>query len=111
MWITSRTRVTRFDGGRAVSFASADFPAFARMTLSPYVQDVWWSQDESGLHVFLDGQEKRYLIDADVLRTGVTGVNRDRAGNVWVRTKGAGVVKIGGGRAERYTTRQGTAGR
>jgi signal transduction histidine kinase/ligand-binding sensor domain-containing protein len=107
LWITSRTRVTRFDGGRAVSFASADFPAFARMTLSPYVQDVWWSQDESGLHVFLDGQEKRYLIDADVLRTGVTGVNRDRAGNVWVRTKGAGVVKIGGGRPERYTTRQG----
>ena len=58
--------------------------------------------------MLIDGQVKTYRHRrGTVRRSGVTGVNRDRAGNLWIRTKGAGVVKMAGGRTERYTTREG----
>ena len=106
LWITSLTSVTRFDGERAVTFTAADFPALAARTGPPSL-DVWWNHDQKGLHVLIDGQVKTFVIDAGLLGGGVTGVNRDRAGNLWIRTSGAGVVRIGDGRTERYTTREG----
>ena len=97
LWITSLACVTSFDGERAVSFVAADFQALAAETRIPNQLDVWWSHDQSGLHVLIEGQVKTYAIDADLLGAGVTGVNRDRAGNLWIRTMGAGVVKMGAG--------------
>jgi signal transduction histidine kinase/ligand-binding sensor domain-containing protein len=107
LWITSPSSVTRFDGERAVSYAAADFPPLAAGTRSPIQRDVWWSYDQSGLHVLIEGEVKTYAIDTSLLGAGVTGVNRDRLGNLWICTKGAGAVKIGDGRTERYTTREG----
>ena len=108
LWITSSAGVTRFDGERAVNYTAADFPFGVSPRPDRAFIDPWWSLDRSGVHVLVAGEVKTYAIDAKSFGAGVAGVNRDRAGNVWVLTKGAGVVQISEGRSpSRYTVRDG----
>ena len=89
---------TRFDGERAVSYVSADFPAFAAEKTSAQ-PDVWWSHDESGLHVLIDGQVKTYASTRPVRRRRdrrEPGSRGQRVGSHQGRRRGED-----GGRADR----------
>jgi ligand-binding sensor domain-containing protein len=51
----------------------------------------------------VNGHVRTYAIQ----QTEVTGVNVDRRGNVWIRTRGDGVIRAIDGRLDRYSVREG----
>jgi signal transduction histidine kinase/streptogramin lyase len=72
--------------------------------------DSWWRQDPQGVHVVDGGRVRTLALPADVAAAGVTGVNRDTRGTLWIRTAGAGVLRAADGQLARLTVRDGLPG-
>jgi signal transduction histidine kinase/ligand-binding sensor domain-containing protein len=108
LWIAWHTAVsTAFDGQRFVSYTPKDFNLNGSSTSDVTRREVWWRQDAERLHALVDGRVRAWTLPAEASRYPLTGANADRQGNLWVRTSGAGVIKLGSERAERYSTSEG----
>jgi ligand-binding sensor domain-containing protein len=105
LWVTWIDAVTRLVGPQFTNFVPGDFamPAPPRHL---YL-DSWWRQDSTALHVFARGRVQTYALPSAVASAGVTGVNTDARGNIWIRTAGAGVLRASAGRIERFTIQDG----
>lgn len=103
LWIAWVGAHTRFDGQRFVTVTAADLREGVRPPPDRVYQDSWWRHAPAGLHVLVNGQVRTYAIQ----QTEVTGVNVDRRGNVWIRTRGDGVIRAVDGRLDRYSVREG----
>lgn len=108
LWITwLPSIISRFDGERAVSYAPSDFDHDVRPSPPDRYTDLWWSSDDAGLHVLIAGDVETIALGPEVVDAAVTGVSRDRAGNLWIRTNGGGVLKHGHGETRRYGATEG----
>ncbi len=104
LWITGRGMVIKFDGEHFVNYQRGDF--------APDVNDyyrrykIWWKQDSTGLHCFVKGRLQTSSLP-DLSNIQIIGVSADIYGNLWIETKGEGVVKLANGQLKRYTVREG----
>ena len=107
LWVTWVGSMTRFDGQRFVNMGPEHFAN--RVAAPPMARyfDVWWTQDSIGLQVLVKGRVQTVSVPSELNGTEITGVIADRRGNLWMRTRGAGVLKVSDGRLRRYTTRDG----
>jgi ligand-binding sensor domain-containing protein len=109
LWITGVGRLGRFDGER-LTYTGPEIladPVAAPPDLRYLYMDTWWRLASDGLYVFVNGRVQIHPLSREWLGAEVTGVNSDRQGNLWVRTAGAGVVRIRDGAIQRLTTRDG----
>jgi ligand-binding sensor domain-containing protein/signal transduction histidine kinase len=109
LWVTWIDAVTRLVGPQFTNFVPGDFAMPAAPPRHLYL-DSWWRQDSTALHVFARGRVQTYTLPRAVASAGVTGVNPDARGNIWIRTAGAGVLRASAGRIERLTVRDGLPG-
>jgi signal transduction histidine kinase/ligand-binding sensor domain-containing protein len=107
LWITYLDALVRFDGERAVAFVAADFPHGLTRPQPPALFDLWWSHDTTGLHVLVAGRVHTYRVADDLAGAAITGVNSDRSGNLWVHTNADRVLKVGNGRIDHYSSKDG----
>ena len=103
LWITWVGALTKFDGQRFVTVTTADLREGVRPPPDNMYIDSWWRRAPAGLHALVNGQVRTYAVQ----QTEVTGVNVDRRGNVWIRTRGDGVIRAIEGRLDRYSVREG----
>ena len=106
LWVTWIDAVTRLAGPQITNFVPGDFGMPGSLPRHLYL-DSWWRQDSAALHVFARGRVHTYTLPRGVAATGVTGVNTDAQGDVWIRTAGAGVLRAADGRLERFTVQDG----
>jgi signal transduction histidine kinase/ligand-binding sensor domain-containing protein len=115
LWLTSIDRVVRYDGTRFDAFEPGDFPRDVRPRDGPTVARpgairnraaVWWSHDARGVHCLVAGRVELCL-PASSLPGPPVAVTRGRAGDIWVQTVGAGIVRRVGDRIRRYTANDG----
>jgi ligand-binding sensor domain-containing protein/signal transduction histidine kinase len=106
LWVTWIDAVTRLVGPQFTNFVPGDFAMPAAPPRHLYL-DSWWRQDSTALHVFARGRVQTYTLPRAVASAGVTGVNPDARGNIWIRTAGAGVLRASPGRVERLTVQDG----
>ena len=107
LWVTWVGSMTRFDGQRFVEFEAG---ALWQIVSRPSVGSIprpWWAHDSSGLHVLVKGRVRTVSVPNELNGAEITRVIADRRGNLWVHTRGAGVLKVSDGRLRRYTTRDG----
>ena len=107
LWITSLSDVTRFDGGRAVTRGPSEIGHELRPPSLERHGELWWSHDAAGLHVLVAGEVQTVALDVQAVGAGVIGVNRDRGGNLWIRTNGAGTLRHRRGELRRFGVRDG----
>jgi signal transduction histidine kinase/ligand-binding sensor domain-containing protein len=103
LWIAWVGALTRFDGQRFVNVATTDLAEGVMPPPATQSLDAWWRSAPEGVHALVNGQVRTYAIP----QAEVTGVNADRRGNVWVRTRGHGVFRAIDGRLDRYSVREG----
>ena len=103
LWIAWVGALTRFDGQRFINVSPTDFTEGVRPPPRELHLDSWWGEAPAGVHALVNGQVRTYAIQ----QTEVTGVNVDRRGNVWIRTRGDGVIRAIDGRLDRYSVREG----
>jgi ligand-binding sensor domain-containing protein len=112
LWITwhgAVNAVTKFDGVRFVNYGPGDF-AHGVSGDSEKRRYPWWSQDSAGLHCLIKGQVRTYSLQGNLSKAQVTGVYSDNYGNLWIQTRGAGVIKATNGQLKLYTMREGLPG-
>lgn len=108
LWITwhgAIIAVTRFDGERFVNYKPEDFGR--GLSGDPAKRYPWWSQDSAGLHCLVEGKVRTYSLPGNLSNAQVTRVEADFRGNLWIQTRGAGVVKATNGQLKLYTRREG----
>jgi hypothetical protein len=76
--------LTRFDGQQFINVSPADFTESVRPPPRELHLESWWREAPAGVHPLVNGQVRTYAIE----QTDVTGVNVDRRGDVWIRTRG-----------------------
>jgi ligand-binding sensor domain-containing protein/signal transduction histidine kinase len=107
LWVTWAGSMTKFDGQRFVDMKPEHFANRVAAPPRARYHDVWWTQDSIGLHVLVKGRVQTVSVRSELNGAGITGVIADRRGNLWIHTRGAGVIKVSDGRLRRYTTRDG----
>lgn len=107
IWVTWLGAITRTDGQRFETLRPQDFGNDVQVPGRREYLDVWWSQRGSDVRALIAGRVQTYSLPAQPAPVAVSGVNVDRRGNAWIRTRGAGVFKAASGGITRYTTRHG----
>ncbi len=107
LWITWTGNVTKYDGRRFLNFGADHFADRVAAPPEARYTETWWRQNSMGLHALVKGQVRTYSVRSELMSAHVTGVSSDRRDNLWIRTRGAGVIKASGRGLERYTTRNG----
>ena len=105
LWITGRGVLIKFDGKQFIHYKHEKFEP--DIDGYPAGRRVSWYQDSSGLHCLIKGRDETYSLPSQLQKAKVVGVSLDRGGNLWIQTKGAGVVKLTNGQSRLYTTREG----
>jgi signal transduction histidine kinase/ligand-binding sensor domain-containing protein len=105
LWITGRGVLIKFDGKQFIHYKHEKFEP--DIDGYPAGRRVSWYQDSSGLHCLIKGRDETYSLPSQLQKAKVVGVSLDRKGNLWIQTKGAGVVKLTNGQSRLYTTREG----
>jgi ligand-binding sensor domain-containing protein/signal transduction histidine kinase len=105
LWITWRAVLTKFDGERFVNYRPADFVDRVGGILLGSKQ-VWWSQDSAGLHCFVKGRAQTYSYQDNLPKAQIIDVSIDLSGNLWIQTKGGGVVKAQNGQIKLHIRRE-----
>jgi signal transduction histidine kinase/ligand-binding sensor domain-containing protein len=111
LWITWHgpiVAITRFDGERFVNYKPEDFGR--GLSGDPAIGYPWWSQDSAGLHCLVKGRVRTYSYQRGLPKARVIRVNTDFHGNLWIQTRGAGVVKATDEKFKLYTMRDGLPG-
>lgn len=106
VWVGTFTDVIRFRDGRFTTYTQPR--PLSVHSLFEDTSGAVWIGSSSGLLV-LRGDEIRD-VPVPGLESWVTGVLRDRRGDVWAATNGQGLVRISGGTARTYTTADGLPG-
>jgi signal transduction histidine kinase/ligand-binding sensor domain-containing protein len=106
LWITGRGVVIKFDGERFVSYRRESFAPDAHDTDYYIRYKVWWSEDSAGLHCFVKGRMRTYSLP-ELSKAKIINVDTDYHGNLWIQTRGAGVVELTNEQRKRYTVREG----
>jgi ligand-binding sensor domain-containing protein/signal transduction histidine kinase len=108
LWVTwhgAIVAITRFDGERFVNYKPEDFGR--GLSGDPAIGYPWWSQDSAGLHCLVKGRVRTYSFQRGLPKTQVSRVNADFHGNLWIQTRGAGVVMATDEKIKLYTMRDG----
>lgn len=108
LWITwhgAIIAITRFDGERFVNYKPKDFRR--GLSVDPAIGYPWWSQDSVGLHCLVKGRVRTYSFQRGLAKAQVIRVNADFHGNLWIQTRGAGVVMAKDEKIKLYTMRDG----
>jgi signal transduction histidine kinase/ligand-binding sensor domain-containing protein len=106
LWITGRGVVIKFDGERFVSYRRESFAPDAHDNDYYIRYKVWWSQDAAGLHCFVKGRMRTYSLP-ELSKAQIINVDTDYNGNLWIQTRGEGVVELANEQRKRYTVREG----
>ena len=109
LWVSWIDAVTRLAGPQITNFVPGDFGMPGSLPRHLYM-DSWWRQDSTALHVFARGRVRTFTLPGGAAAAGVTGVNADTRGNLWVRTAGAGVLKASDNVIEQFTVQDGLPG-
>jgi ligand-binding sensor domain-containing protein/signal transduction histidine kinase len=108
LWVTwHRGRVMRFDDGRFVPFDPRELPHAIHRPPDSHYLDLWTRVEPDAVSVFVGGALRRIPLSAVLSGHRVTGVNSDRQRNIWIRTSGAGVVRVTDEEISRLTTADG----
>lgn len=107
-WFAAIVATTKFDGERFVNYK----PEYFGRGLSgdPEIGYPWWSQDSVGLHCLVKGRVRTYSFQRGLPKAQVIRVSADFHGNLWIQTRGAGVVKATDEKFKLYTMREGLPG-
>jgi ligand-binding sensor domain-containing protein/signal transduction histidine kinase len=106
LWVTWIDAVTRLAGPQITNFVPGDFGMPGSLPRHRYT-DSWWRQDSTALQVFARGRVRTFTVPSGVAAAGVTGVNVDSRGDLWIRTAGAGVLNASGDLIEQFTVQDG----
>lgn len=109
-WVGLNIAITKFDGKHFVNYKPGDFPhgVSGDMGRKRY---PWWNQDADGLHCLIKGQVQTFSLQSELPKAQIQTVNADFHGNLWIQTKGSGVLMVANGQRKLYTARDGLPGK
>lgn len=101
LWLTGDQGVTRWWNKQGLTYDLLDcLPGLKRGRDTQ--RRVWWSTNDSGLHIFSGGRIHHYTQQDGLPSLNITTIQPDRRGNLWVSTSDAGTVKLKDGKLSAY---------
>jgi ligand-binding sensor domain-containing protein len=110
IWIGSQDGLVRYNGKEFYVFTKYNTPAFKHHDVTTLLQTAdsnLWIGTFNGLIQYKQGVFLHHSLGSDRERQVVRALAADRAGNLWIGTMNAGLLKYKNGKMESFTTAQG----
>lgn len=104
LWVATDEGLARWSRGRFSPAAISGLPPGGVTALAAAADGALWIGTRAGLYRSRDGRAEGPLHG---ISSEVWSLLVDRAGRLWVGTNGAGVFRVGDGRADQFSSRQG----